>query len=77
MDILKEAEDFLKAKMSNMTTSDRVAASREAKRLVLGINEIYKNTNDEESKKNLMVVMKDLTVKKKRIDTRLKGRPDS
>lgn len=73
MDILKEAEVFEKAKMSHMTTSDRVAASREAKRLILAINEIYKNTKDA----TLMDVMKRLTVKKKRIDIRLKGRPDS
>ena len=71
MDILKEAAVFEKAKMSHMTTSDRVTASREAKRLVLAINEIYKKTKDAK----LMDVMKRLTVKKKRIDIRLKGRP--
>ena len=73
MDILQEAEEFERAKMSHMTTSDRVTASREAKRLVLAINEIYKKTKDT----TLMDVMKRLTVKKKRIDIRLKGRPDS
>ena len=73
MDILKEASIFENAKMSHMTTSDRVTASREAKRLVLAINEIYKKTKDG----TLMDVMKRLTVKKKRIDIRLKGRPDS
>ncbi|MFK7814462.1 MAG: hypothetical protein AB8B59_18345 [Maribacter sp.] len=73
MDILEEALAFEKAKMSNMTTSDRVTASREAKRLILAINEIYKKTKDEA----LMDQMKRLTVKKKRIDVRLKGRPDS
>jgi len=72
MDILKEALAFENAKMSNMTTSDRVEASREAKRLILAINEIYKETKDA----NLMDIMKRLTVKKKRIDKRLKGRPD-
>jgi hypothetical protein len=71
MDILKEAEVFEKAKMSSMTTSDRVTASREAKRLVLAINEIYKETKDA----TLMDAMKRLTIKKKRIDVRLKGRP--
>ncbi len=73
MDIITEATDFESAKMSNMTTSDRVTASREAKRLILAINEIYKNTKDA----TLMDLMKRLTVKKKRIDVRLKGRPDS
>lgn len=73
MDILQEAAEFEKAKMSHMSTSDRVTASREAKRLILAINEIYKETKDS----SLMDVMKRLTVKKKRIDVRLKGRPDS
>lgn len=73
MDILQEAAEFEKAKMSNMTTSDRVTASREAKRLILAINEIYKESKEEA----LMDLMKRLTVKKKRIDVRLKGRPDS
>ncbi len=72
MDILQEATIFENAKMSHMSTSDRVVASREAKRLVLAINEIYKKTKNS----NLMDVMKRLTIKKKRIDIRLNGRPD-
>jgi hypothetical protein len=70
MDILKEALAFKKASMRNMTTSDRVEASREAKRLILAINEIYKGTKDA----NLMEIMKRLTEKKKKIDKRLNGR---
>lgn len=70
MDILKEALDFENAKMSNMSTSDRVVASREAKRLILAINEIYKLNKDAE----LMDLMKRLTAKKKKIEIRLKGR---
>ncbi len=73
MDILQEAATFENIKMSHMSTSDRVVASREAKRLILAINEIYKKTKNT----TLMDVMKRLTVKKKRIDIRLKGRPDS
>lgn len=73
MDILQEALDFENAKMSHMSTSDRVVASREAKRLILAINEIYKKTKDSE----LMDIMKRLTAKKKKIEVRLKGRPDS
>ncbi|AIY14278.1 MULTISPECIES: hypothetical protein [Cellulophaga] len=73
MDILKEATIFEKAKMSHMSTSDRVVASREAKRLILAINERYKETKDA----SLMEVMKRLTVKKKKIEIRLKGKPDS
>ena len=73
MDILKEATIFENAKMSHMTSSDRVLASRNAKRLILAINEIYKITKAS----TLMDVRKRLTAKKKRIDIRLKGRPDS
>ncbi|WP_339705554.1 hypothetical protein [uncultured Kriegella sp.] len=73
MDILKEATIFEETKMTHMSTSDRVTASREAKRLILEINEIYKKTQDT----NLMDVMKRLTAKKKKIDVRLKGRPNS
>ena len=73
MDILQEATTFEKAKMSHMSTSDRVVASREAKRLILAINEIYKQTQDA----SLMDAMKRLTVKKKKIEKRLLGRPSS
>ena len=44
MVILQEAVVFVKARMSNMTTSHRVTPSREVKRLVLAINETYKRT---------------------------------
>jgi len=55
--------------MSNMSTSDRVHSSRKAKELILGINEVYKETKDEE----LMDLMKLLTAKKQKIEKRLKG----
>ena len=47
-------------------------ASREAKRLVLEINKIYQETKEA----SLMDLMKRLTIKKQRIDIRLKGRPN-
>ncbi|NNE02666.1 MAG: hypothetical protein HKN52_05815 [Eudoraea sp.] len=71
MDLLKRAEEFENLKMSHMSTSDRVQASRDAKELILAINEIYKKTKDVE----LMNVMKRLTEKKQKIEKRLKGRP--
>jgi hypothetical protein len=73
MEILQQAEVFEKAKMSHMSNSDRVTASREAKRLVLEIYKIYKKTKEA----SLMDVMKRLTIKKKKIDIRLKGKPNS
>jgi hypothetical protein len=71
MEILNEALAFENAKMSNMSTSDRVSASREAKRLILAINEIYKQNKDA----NLMDMMKRLTAKKRKIEKRLHGKP--
>ncbi|MEP2935218.1 MAG: hypothetical protein ABJM06_05845 [Gilvibacter sp.] len=69
--LLNQAIDFENAKMSHMTTSDRVVASREAKRLILAINEYYKKTKDA----SLMDLMKRLTAKKKKIEKRLGGVP--
>ncbi|PZX44290.1 hypothetical protein LX97_01301 [Nonlabens dokdonensis] len=69
MDIIKDANEWLGASMSNMSTSDRVHSSRKAKELILGINEVYKETKDEE----LMDLMKLLTAKKQKIEKRLKG----
>ncbi len=70
-DLLKLAAEFEGRTLSHMSTSDRVAASREAKQLILSINEIYKKTKDS----SLMDVMKRLTEKKKKIEKRLKGNP--
>jgi len=69
MELIKRAFEFEKRSMSNMSTSDRVSASREAKSLVLTINEIYKKTKDP----SLMDIMKRITKKKHKIDKRLKG----
>ncbi|AXT60428.1 hypothetical protein D1816_08710 [Aquimarina sp. AD10] len=71
MELILEAIEFEKRKMSNMSTSDRVSASREAKSLILRINEIYKQSKDS----NLMDLMKRLTEKKRKIEKRLKGTP--
>lgn len=72
MELLERALEFETRKMSNMSTSDRVAATREAKELILSINEIYKENKDAE----LMDLMKRLTAKKKKIEKRLKGVPE-
>ena len=70
-DLLSHASEFENRSLSHMSTSDRVAASREAKALILSINEVYKETKDAE----LMEVMKRLTEKKRKIEKRLKGAP--
>jgi hypothetical protein len=70
MDILDQALEFEQKKTSFKTTSERIEASREAKRLILAINELYKANKDAD----LMDLMKRLTVIKKKIEKRLKGR---
>jgi len=69
-ELLKEAKMFENFKLRSLSTSERIEASREAKRLILEINEIYKKTK----KTELMELMKRLTVKKKKIEYRLRGR---
>lgn len=71
MDLIERALEFEQRKMRSLSTSDRVKLSREAKALILELNEIYKVQKDE----NLMDIMKRLTVKKRKIDKRLKGAP--
>ncbi|MAQ74775.1 MAG: hypothetical protein CL613_00415 [Aquimarina sp.] len=71
MDLIERALEFESRKMSNMSTSDRVAASREGKKLVLDINKIYKENKDPE----LMELMKRVTAKKQKIEKRLTGVP--
>lgn len=73
MDILSRAKEFEERKTSYKTTNERIEATREAKALILGINEIYKEDKDP----FLMDIMKRLTVIKKKIEKRLKGRPSS
>ena len=70
---MERIAEYETRKKSNLTTSDRVSSSREVKALILEINEIYKETKEVE----LMDAMKRLTVLKKRVDKRLKGKPTS
>jgi len=67
-DLLKEALEFEKAKKPITSTTERIIVSRRAKELILGLNEIYKETKDPE----LMEVMKRLTAIKQRAEKRLK-----
>ena len=71
MDLIKKALEFESRKKSSLSTSDRVKFSREAKALILGLNEEYKVSKDPD----LMDLMKRLTVIKQKIEKRLKGRP--
>ena len=71
MELIKKALEFENRKMKFPTTSDRILASREAKSLILSLNELYKVNKDEK----IMDIMKRLTVIKQRIEKRLKGKP--
>lgn len=69
MDIINEALEFEQRKLKSLSTSDRVEISRQAKALILGLNEIYKRKKDEK----IMDIMKRLTTIKRKVEKRLKG----
>ena len=71
MDTIEKALEFENRKFSFKTTSDRIIAAREAKDIILEVNELYKKEKDAK----LMDLMKRLTVIKQKIEKRLKGRP--
>ena len=70
MEILDKALEFEQRKLSFQNTSERIMASREAKDLILSLNNIYKDNHDPK----IMDLMKRLTAIKKKIEVRLKGR---
>lgn len=70
MDIIDEALEFEQRKLKSLSTSDRIEISRKAKSLILGLNEIYKRKKDD----HIMEIMKRLTLIKRRVEKRLKGR---
>ncbi|OAB80612.1 hypothetical protein [Cochleicola gelatinilyticus] len=70
MDIIEKAERFEQEKTTFKTTSERIEASRKAKELILGLNEVYKQNKEAA----IMDLMKRLTVIKQKIEKRLKGR---
>lgn len=71
MDLISRALEFEQTKMRGLSTSDRVKISREAKALILGLNQIYKVKKDQK----IMDIMKRLTVIKRKVEKRLKGQP--
>jgi hypothetical protein len=71
MEIIDKALEFETRKKRFPTTSDRILAAREAKDLILGLNEVYKKSKDAK----IMDIMKRLTLIKQRIERRLKGKP--
>ncbi|MCK0188414.1 hypothetical protein [Arenibacter sp. F20364] len=70
MDLINEALEFEQRKLRSLSTSDRIEISRKAKSLILGLNEIYKRKKDDK----IMDIMKRLTVIKRKVEKRLKGK---
>ena len=73
MELIEKAIEFENRKHVYKSTNEKIVASREVKTLILELNEIYKENKDSE----IMDIMKRLTVIKKKVEKRLKGRPDA
>lgn len=69
-DIIEQALEFELSYKASKTRNEKIIASRKAKEIVLAINEIYKETKEY----TLMDIMKRITVIKKKLEQRLKGR---
>jgi len=70
MDLIERALEFENRKMKSLSISDRVEISREAKHLILSLNQIYKQKKDEK----IMDLMKRLTAIKQKVEKRLNGK---
>ncbi|MGY0392681.1 hypothetical protein ACW5R3_09025 [Bizionia sp. KMM 8389] len=71
MDTIDRALEFEQTKLKSLSTSDRIKISREAKALILDLNQIYKTKKDE----RIMDIMKRLTAIKQKVEKRLNGKP--
>ena len=73
MEVIDRALEYENRKHTYKSTNEKIVASREIKNLILELNEIYKENKDPE----IMDIMKRLTVIKRKVEKRLKGRPQS
>ena len=71
--LVKRAKEFEKTSLKALTTNERIIISREAKEIILSLNEMYK----EEKDPAIMELMKKLTLIKQKVEKRLKGKPTS
>jgi len=69
-ELVERGLEFEKRKFVFRNTSDRIRCSKEAKEIILGINETYKLTKDVE----LMDLMKRLSAIKQKAEKRLNMR---
>ena len=72
-EIIDKVTEFENRKHVYKSTNEKIVASREVKSLILELNEIYKENKDSD----IMDMMKRLTVIKRKVEKRLKGRPGS
>lgn len=70
VNLIQEALEFERVHKSFRTRNEKILATRKAKEIVLSINQIYKQNKD----KNLMDIMKRITLIKQKVEKRLKGR---
>ena len=70
MGVIEKAIEFESRKHVYKSTNEKIVASREVKGLILDLNEIYKKNKDPE----IMDIMKRLTIIKRKVEKRLKGR---
>jgi len=71
--LVERALKFEETSLKALTTNERIIISREAKELILGLNEIYKEKKDSK----IMDLMKKLTLIKQKVEKRFKGKPTS
>lgn len=71
MDTIERALEFEQTKLKSLSTSDRIKISREAKEIILDLNQIYKKKKDS----RIMDIMKRLTTIKRKVEKRLKRKP--
>jgi hypothetical protein len=71
--LVERALKFEETSLKALTTNERIIISREAKELILGLNEVYKESKDP----TIMDIMKRLTLIKQKVEKRLKGKPTS
>ena len=71
--VVERALEFENTSLRSLTTNERIIISREAKELILSLNEIYKAEKEPE----IMEIMKRLTLIKQKVEKRLKGKPTS
>ena len=69
-ELVKEALDFEARHKEFKTRNDKIIALKEAKRIILSINDVYKRNRDEK----LMNIMKRVSVIKIKLEKRLKIR---